>query len=147
MVNKDVFWKKAESLEKHLSLIRSRNRISLEEFLSDDIQQDALLFQLQLAIQTCIDVAAHIVSDEGLGAPGSSSEIFYLLMDADIIDMRMAERMIGAVGFRNLIAHEYGRLDMKIAYKAVTEDFLDLGRFIYAIARHFGFAMDEEPNG
>jgi len=142
MVDKDVFWRKADNLGKHLSLIRERNKIGFDEFLANDVLQDALLFQLQLAIQTCIEVAAHIVSDEGLGAPAGNSELFYLLNDAGIIDLPMTEQMVGAVGFKNLIAHEYGRMDMRIAYQVVTENFLELGQFIHVVARHFGFAVE-----
>jgi uncharacterized protein YutE (UPF0331/DUF86 family) len=143
MVDKDVFWRKADNLEKHLSLIRERNKIGFDEFLANDVLQDALLFQLQLAIQTCIDLAAHIVSDEGLGAPAGSSELFYLLNDAGIIDLPMTEQMVRAVGFRNLIAHEYGKIEMTIAYRAVTENFLSLGRFLHAVGRHFGFTIGD----
>lgn len=73
----------------------------------------------------------------------SSSELFYLLNDAGVIDLSMTEQMIRAVGFKNLVAHEYGMLDMSIAYKAVTENFLELGRFIHVIALHFGFAFED----
>ena len=37
------------------------------------------LFNIQLAVQNCIDIAAHIISDEDLGIPGSTNEMFYML--------------------------------------------------------------------
>jgi len=35
-------------------------------FLKDIDRQEIIIFNLQMAIQNCIDIEAHIVSDEGL---------------------------------------------------------------------------------
>jgi len=60
-----------------------------------------------MAIQNCLDIAAHIISDENFGVPGSNNEMFYLLEDNGYIKKDLTEKMVKAVGFRNLIVHEY----------------------------------------
>jgi uncharacterized protein YutE (UPF0331/DUF86 family) len=38
-------------------------------FTQDLDRQESILFNLQMAIQHCSDIAAHIISEEGLGVP------------------------------------------------------------------------------
>ncbi len=52
-----------------LSMIRSIKGDCLE----------SIFFNLQMAIQKCIDIAAHIIREESYGVPGSTGKIFFLL--------------------------------------------------------------------
>jgi len=64
-------------------------------------------------------VAAHIVSDEGYRMAGSTNEFFYILQEQGILPDDLVERMVRAVGFRNLCAHEYARLDLEKIYQVL----------------------------
>ena len=77
MVDRNIILAKAGSLKRHLSRVEEKRDIDLRTFLKDIDRQESIIFNLQMAIQNCIDIAAHIVSDEGFGVPGSTSEIFY----------------------------------------------------------------------
>ena len=81
-------------------------------FREDCDLQDIVSFNLQSAIQSCIDIAAHIVSDEGMGVPGSFNEMFYLLEENKYLSSELTEKMVKAASFRNLLVHEYGKLDL-----------------------------------
>jgi len=78
LVDRNIILAKAGSLKRHLSRVEEKRDIDLRTFLKDIDRQESIIFNLQMAIQNCIDIAAHIVSDEGFGVPGSTSEIFYL---------------------------------------------------------------------
>jgi len=69
--------------------------------------QDIVLHNLQLAIQACVDIGSHIISDEGWGVAGSFSEIFYILQQKEVISHALADKMVAMVGFRNILVHEY----------------------------------------
>ncbi|WP_413837863.1 HepT-like ribonuclease domain-containing protein [Desulfobacula sp.] len=43
--------------------------------------------------------------------------------------------MVKAVGFRNLIVHEYGKLDLKRAYDISQNDIKDLDTFLKAVIK------------
>ena len=79
--------------------------IDLPIFMSDIDRQESILFNIQMAVQNCVDIAAHIISEEGYGVPGSTNEMLYMLEDNGYINMALAEKMVKAVGFRNLIVH------------------------------------------
>jgi uncharacterized protein YutE (UPF0331/DUF86 family) len=138
LVDDDLILAKAGLMRRHLGRAEVKCGVDLESFLGDPDRQDIVLFNLQMAIQNCIDMAAHIVGDEGLGVPGSTSEMFYLLQDAGYLDAGLTDRMVRAVGFRNLLVHEYGRLDMQLVYEITKMSGKDLNDYLAAIFRRVG---------
>jgi len=133
VIDQDTLLNKASRVEAHLRRITQKREISEQEFLQDTDRQDILLFNIQMAIQNCIDIAAHIVSDQGLGVPGSTNDIFYILEDNGYISTELTEKMVSAVGFRNLIVHEYGKLDLQLVYHIANKDIHDLKQFLQTI--------------
>ena len=138
MVNKDVLSAKIGAFERQMARIREKRELGLSEFLADPDRQESILFNLQMAIQNCIDVAAHIVSEEGLGIAGSTNELFYFLEENGVINALLTEKMTRAVGFRNLLVHEYIGLDLQVVYRVAREDIVDLEVFMQTIVRRFG---------
>ena len=139
MVDKDVIIAKA-AVNKHVNRIMVKIGSDIETFKKDIDCQDVVLFNIQMAVQNCIDIAAHIISDEGYGVPGSNNEMFYLLEENDYLDTYMVEKMIKAVGLRNLIVHEYGKLDIEQVYKIAQKNVMDLLDYVKAIFKKTGIA-------
>ena len=138
MIDKNVILDKASRIERHLKRIENKRSISLDEFLNDIDRQDILLFNLQVAIQNCIDMASHIISDQNMGIAGSTSEIFYLLQENNFISAELTGKIIGAVGLRNLLVHEYGHLDLKKVYDTIRKDINDLREFVATVIKKCG---------
>jgi uncharacterized protein YutE (UPF0331/DUF86 family) len=91
-----------------------------------------------MAVQNCIDIAAHIISEEGLGVPGSMSEMFYLLHENGYLDDNLIEKMVKAVGFRNLIIHEYGKIELEQVFEVAQENTDDLNEYLVAVFNKLG---------
>ncbi|MEK6766618.1 MAG: DUF86 domain-containing protein [Planctomycetota bacterium] len=139
MVDRDLILAKASSVKRHMSRIEEKLGTDLQTFLKDIDRQESILFNLQMAIQNCIDIAAHIISEEGYGVPGSTGEMFSLLGEKRILDGDITEKMVKAVGFRNLIVHEYGGIELKQVFVAAQKDIKDLNEYLASIFRKFGF--------
>ena len=107
----------------------------MEQFLDDLDRQEIILFNLQMAIQNCIDIAAHIVSDQEMGVAGSTNEMFYMLQDNEYLDLNLTEKMVAAVGFRNLVVHEYEVVDLKRVYQFIQKDIFDLENYLKTLLR------------
>ena len=138
MVDRDLILAKAGSVKRHLNRVKEKRNTDLDTFLNDIDRQEIILFNLQMAIQNCIDIAAHIISDEGFGVPGSTSEMFYLLEDNKYLDHKITEKMVQAVGFRNLIVHEYGKINLKQIFEVAKKDINDLDKYLMAIFKKSG---------
>lgn len=133
MVDRDLIIAKASSVRKYLKRVEEKRGQDVQEFLKDFDCQDIVSFNLQLAIQNCIDIAAHIISEEGIGVPGSLTEMFYLLEENGYLSEGLTEKMVRAVGFRNLLVHEYGKIDLKQVYQIANEHIEDLNRYLLSI--------------
>ena len=135
MVDKELILAKASSIKRHCNRIIDKSNVKVDEFKTDIDRQESVLFNLHMAIQNCIDIAAHIVSEEGYGVPGSSNEMFYLLEENGLLERPLTEKMVKAVGLRNLIVHEYGKLDLKRIHLLAQEEIIDLDHYIKNLLR------------
>jgi uncharacterized protein YutE (UPF0331/DUF86 family) len=133
MVDREIILAKAGAAQKHLRRIVEKAALDLPAFLNDVDSQEVVLFNIQMAVQNCIDIAAHVVSARGLGVPGSYNEMFYILEENKYIGRDLAERMVRAVGFRNLIVHEYAKLDLERVHLVGSKHIHDLNIFIQTI--------------
>ena len=133
MVDQDVMLAKISAAKKHINRIQNLPVNSMQCFLEDINIQDIALFNMQLAVQNCIDIAAHIISSQGFAVPSSTNEMFYCLEENGYINSRLTEKMVKAVGLRNLIVHEYGKLDLEKIYQVLQNDIKNLDEFIRAV--------------
>jgi len=143
MVDKDLVLSKASSVKRHLNRIKEKRDIDLQTFLKDLDRQESILFNLQMAIQNCIDIAAHIISEEGVGVPGSTNEMFYLLEDNGYISVDITEKMVKAVGFRNFIVHEYGKVELKQVFEVAKKEIEDLEKYLLSIFSKLGLKYEK----
>ena len=133
MVDRDLLLAKAGSVKRHMGRVMEKCNTDLQTFLHDINRQESILFNLQIAIQNCIDIAAHIISEEGLGVPGSTSEMFYVLEENGYLDGRLTEKMVKAVGLRNLIVHEYSKIELEQVFEVAKKDIDDLNDYLVAL--------------
>jgi uncharacterized protein YutE (UPF0331/DUF86 family) len=137
VVDRNILVAKITAIEKCLGKVKEKRSASIEDFMINEDSQDIVLFNLMQAIQGCVDMAAHIVSDEGYGMAGSMNEFFYLLSGRNIISVDLQEKLISAVGFRNFVVHEYAKLDLNQVYDIATNGIEDLEKFVGVIVRRF----------
>lgn len=133
MVKTSVLYKKASHLRYNLDRLKEKQPLTEAEFLANKDVREAVLLNLQQAIQACVDIGTHIVSEESWGVPGSFSEIFYKLEEHKIIPTALVEIMIPMVGFRNLIVHQYDEIDYKIVYQNYQKRLADFESYLDAI--------------
>ena len=89
---------------------------------------------LQLSIQICIDVGAHLIAERGLDPPSDYRGVFQSLAGAGILDDELAERLADAAGLRNLLVHGYAELNDSAVWQALGR-LDDLRAFARAAAR------------
>ena len=138
MVDTDLILAKAGSVKRHLNRVFEKRNIDLRTFLKDIDIQESILFNIQMAVQNCIDIAAHIISDEGFGLPGSTNEMFYLLEENGYLDHEITEKMVKSVGLRNLVVHEYSKIDLDRIFEVAQKDITDLNEYLKSLFKKLG---------
>jgi uncharacterized protein YutE (UPF0331/DUF86 family) len=67
--------------------------------------------RLELAIQICIDIGAHLVSEFSAPPPSDYAGIFRSLADSGHLDRDLGARLSDAARQRNLLVHLYLEID------------------------------------
>ncbi len=133
MVNQSIVKSKIVHIENSLGRLKEKQKVSFDEFKKDIDLQDIVLHNLQLAIQGCIDMASHIISDEGWRVPATLAELFDVIAKHKIISRELGERLSKMAGFRNIIIHEYEAIDLKKVYSILTKDIKDIYSFLQEV--------------
>lgn len=136
MVNQVLLKTKIAHIKNSLEKLTRKTRISLKEFKSDTDVQDIIIHNLQLAIQGTIDMASHIISDQGWGIPSTLVGLFDVLQEHSVIDEKLTDIMKRMVGFRNIIIHEYEDVDLDKVYQILTTRLGDFDDFLKQIAKY-----------
>lgn len=136
MVVQEIIRVKIVHIEKALTRLKDKKRkLTKQELIASLDLQDIVIRNLQLAIQGCVDIASHIVSDEGWPIPGSLVGLFDILGQHGVISADLRERMKSMVGFRNIIVHEYEDIDLSKVYKIIAGNLRDFDKFLQAICK------------
>ncbi|NJO17161.1 MAG: DUF86 domain-containing protein [Thioploca sp.] len=129
---------KKDSIERCVQQIRRYYALPSERVFAEDfLKQDAIALNLQRACQLCIDLANLTIRKKKLGLPKESAESFLLLAEAEIIDQLLAEKLKGMVGFRNILVHEYKKVDLSIMVNVIEHRLEDLVMFAQEIVELF----------
>ncbi len=123
----DVVLNKKESIERCIKQVRLYYAMPSElPFEEDHLKQDAIAINLQRAAEQAIDLANHVIRKSKLGLPKESKESFEILAKAKIIPDDLADKLIGMVGFRNIMVHDYQEMDIKIMIDVIEHHLDDL---------------------
>ena len=128
----------AALIAKKLALIETcvadLRRLARPDVLGHDIREERFVeHTLQIAIQAALDVASHIVSDERLGEPRTSRDLFTELERAGWLPSALAQTLRNMVGFRNVLVHGYDEVDMAIVKDVVEHHLPDLESFVSVV--------------
>jgi len=88
---------------------------------------DLVSFRVYLGLQEAIDLASHVIADEGWGPAPSLRDHFTILGSHKVLEPELAMALAGGVKVRNLIGHAYADVDPAKLHEAATElvDVLD----------------------
>lgn len=102
--------------------------------MEHDLREERFVIHtLQLAIQGCLDVASHIVSDRRLGEPETNRALFDLLARNGWLSAELTAQLRDMAGFRNIIIHCYATVDLAIVRDIVEHRLEDLAYFVSAV--------------
>ncbi len=129
MVNFDKILAKFEMLDQFLKTIRELSKTEQDEFLKNSVLIGSMRYYLQVSIECCLDVAAHIVASERYRVPRDYADTFKVLEEQGIIDPHLEHRLKQMAKFRNRLVHLYGEIDDRAVYRIAREDLKDIEDF------------------
>lgn len=136
MPEMDVILAKVSNIQRCLKRIKETTNLNPDS-LDDIDKQDIFVLNLQRAIESTIDIAAHIVASDGLGLASTIKDNFKFLWEANIIDIDLLQKMQSMVGFRNIAVHDYQSIDVEILKSILIKNLKDIEEFYTVILKKF----------
>ncbi len=126
-----------DSINKHLELLRRyvsdlidfSQTISLEELQDERKKQYMVLYPITMAIQSCVDIANHIIAERSFRRPEENTEVFKILAEKGILEVDFANELKNMVKFRNLAIHLYWKVDMEKVFDILKSHLDDFSKF------------------
>lgn len=120
MVDPERVHERLSRLEPLLTLLDEVRASGEQAYLGVAHTKLATQRALQLALQICIDVGAHLIAELGLPPPDDYRGVFSRLEEAEILDADLAGRLRRAAGLRNLLVHGYAEVDDRKVWVALA---------------------------
>ena len=128
-----VIEEKLESLRRCLRRVELKCPADVSALVNDIDAQDILALNLTRAVQICVDIGAHLISETEYAPPDTMGQTFNVLNSAGLISADLALRMKNAVGFRNIAVHNYDAINWAIVHSIAKTRLTDFEEFARAV--------------
>lgn len=135
MVDADVMTAKLRDLADRIGRVRSHRPLDATILAADRDARDLVSFNLMLAVQSCADIASHLIADEGWPPATSLAEAFQRLREHGVLSAATADALRRAAGLRNVVAHGYADVKPDLLFTAAGDGLDDLERFAQDVSR------------
>lgn len=133
MSSVEVIENKISAIRKYLGILESYKKYSPSEIKNDVNIRGSVERYLYLASQATIDLADAVIAYKKFRKPTTMAECFHILFEEKIIKDDLRDKLVGMVGFRNVMAHDYDNVDYEIVYNVIHKGVKDLEAFIKII--------------
>lgn len=136
MTNVELVREKLRALEEYISELENFQSFTVEQLRSSKRDLWAVAHGLQISIECILDIGNHIIADNKLGNPTNYREIVEILGRRGVISAELAEELKEMPGFRNILIHEYLKVDVEKVHKNLQKAPAQFQKFIGFINRY-----------
>jgi uncharacterized protein YutE (UPF0331/DUF86 family) len=106
---------------------------SFQQYVKDIRLKKAIERSLQVAIEACLDIGRRLIALEGFRYPEDNKDVFQVLQEEGVISQELLPSLVDMARFRNLVVHDYAKIDDAKVYAILTKrlgDFDEYGRSV-----------------
>lgn len=123
MVKREVVLSRLNKLNEYIVFLNKVKSYSKKEYIEDPFIYGASERFLHLAIECVLDISNHVISDMRFRKPDSNKDIFQVLLENRIINEELKMNLSNMAGIRNILIHDYIRLDREVVYNIIINNF------------------------
>jgi uncharacterized protein YutE (UPF0331/DUF86 family) len=133
-IDRQTLAERLSQLERHLARVAACLPAHADDLKAMTDAGDAVVLHLGQATQITMDVAISTAVRLKLGTPRGYAHAFRMLAEGGVIAADLGDRLVRAAGFRNMVVHAYGALDMRRVWQAACNGPDDLRALFAAVA-------------
>jgi len=115
--------------------VREFSKISAPAYERNWKTQRIVERTLQILVEVCMDIANHIISDQGMRLPTGYADTFKVLAENRVISRKLSGTMEKMAKFRNVIVHQYEKIDPAIVISILHKNLGDFEKYKKAIIK------------
>jgi uncharacterized protein YutE (UPF0331/DUF86 family) len=112
-IDRELLAERAASVTRHLDRVAAYLPGDPSQLQPMTVATDTVVLHLWQAVQVVIDLAVSSCVRPGLGSPPTDADAFGRLAEAGVLPVDLSVRLARAAGFRNLVVHGYGSLNLR----------------------------------
>jgi len=125
---------KINEINKFLEELNNIIPASFEDYKSSIEKKAACERYFEKIVEAVTDLAFLIIKSKKLKIPEDDIDAFNILLENKIINNRLATKLKNAKGMRNIISHQYGKIDDEIIFESITQELSnDVMEFIKSV--------------
>jgi len=137
MVSAEKISAKMIQIDGYLKLIDRLGKTDKGVFLTDKILIGSAKYYLQITIESCLDIANHIIASERYRPPKDFADAFIILQEEGVIPNALMKKLQQMAKFRNRLVHLYGEIDDEYVYNIMQTELKDIRDFQKRIIEYF----------
>lgn len=111
MINPEIINDRLREITENIALLEESIIIPFEKFRGDPKTIKYVERCLQISIQCIVDICHHLIVENNWTRPRDNKEALAIIAEQGIIPPIFAERLEPMIGLRNLLVHEYLKID------------------------------------
>lgn len=138
MVDRDFIQRKTDRLVEYITDLEDQRNISVADWETNKMLRNHLERTLQKTVESCLDIGKHLIAGMNLRTPEDYKDIMVILTEAGILPQEKLSKFKKMAQFRNIIVHDYEKIDPHIILNFLRQDLDDLRLFARAIRDRTG---------
>lgn len=125
-------------LSDYVADLRELQAVDAKTYAENKLIRRTVERTLHLAVEACLDIGQHIIAREGFRRPEDNQDVFAVLHEQRIISPELLPHLAAMAKFRNLIVHDYARIDNDVILSILKQRLGDFDAFARAIVGYLG---------
>ncbi|HZD22266.1 MAG TPA: DUF86 domain-containing protein [Acidimicrobiia bacterium] len=118
-IDADVVRQKLAAIEDSLETLEGLGDVDKTRLRQDRVVAAAVERLISRIVDLAVDINSHVVSAVAGRGPGEYAESFRMAAGVELIDSALSDDLVGSVGMRNVIVHQYVDLDPGLIAAAI----------------------------
>ncbi len=134
----DITQEKLPYLRNEINYLKSeRNSLaSFHQYVANVRLKKAVERSLQAAIELCLDIGRRLIALEGFRFPQDNQDVFKVLAEEKVVSALLLIGLQDFARFRNLIVHDYAKVDDTKVYQLLKTRLDDFDAFADAMSAY-----------
>lgn len=132
-VDTEVIVTRLTMLAEHVSDLKALQKVTFDEYEGNKVLRGYVERTLQVCVQICLDISGHLIAEFGFRHPRDNRDTFVVLREESIIPEDFLPNLLNMAGFRNIVVHDYARVDNAIVYGILKRRLGDFDRFARSV--------------